>query len=90
MSERDGWPEAPSLEDPPGVEDEAPEAEVEAAQVVEAEADVAESEAEVAEPEAEVEAPELEPGRYDAPLPVITIRPPPRSTIPGSASRQER
>ena len=29
MSERDGWPEAPSLEDPPGEEDEAPEAEVE-------------------------------------------------------------
>ena len=29
MSERDSWPEAPSLEDPPGDEDEAPEAEIE-------------------------------------------------------------
>ena len=28
MSERDGWPEAPPLEDPPGEEDEAPDAEV--------------------------------------------------------------
>ena len=30
MSERDSWPEAPSLEDPPGAEDEALETEVEA------------------------------------------------------------
>jgi len=71
VSERDGWPEAPSLEDPPGEEDEAPEAEVEAeaeaelaepeAELAEPDAEVAEPDAEVAEPEAEVEAPELEP-----------------------------
>ena len=52
MSERDGWPEAPSLEDPPGEEDEAPEAEVEEAQVEEVEAeDGREVEAEAAESE---------------------------------------
>ncbi len=39
MSDRDSWPEAPSLEDPPGEEDEAPEAEeVDDAEEVEAEA----------------------------------------------------
>jgi 6,7-dimethyl-8-ribityllumazine synthase len=41
VSERDSWPEAPSLEDPPGEEDEAPEAEevedVEAVEELEAE-----------------------------------------------------
>ena len=35
MSERDSWPEAPPLEDPPGEEDEAPEAEVEDVEEVE-------------------------------------------------------
>ena len=57
MSERDSWPEAPSLDDPPGGADEAPEEEVEAsgADVVAPEpdieaADAEESEAEVAEP----------------------------------------
>ncbi len=33
MSERDRWPEAPPLEDPPGGEDEAPEAEVDEVEV---------------------------------------------------------
>ena len=51
MSERDGWPEAPSLEDPPGEEDEAPEAEVEEVEEVE----------EVAAEEVEAEAAESEP-----------------------------
>jgi len=32
VSERDSWPEAPSLDDPPGSEDEAAEAEVETPQ----------------------------------------------------------
>ena len=31
-----------------------------------------------------------EPGRYAAPLPVITIRPRPRSSIPGMTARQQR
>jgi 6,7-dimethyl-8-ribityllumazine synthase len=35
VSERDSWPEAPPLEDPPGEEDEAPEAEVEEVEEVE-------------------------------------------------------
>ena len=32
----------------------------------------------------------MAPGRYDAPLPVITIRPAPRSSIPGITARQQR
>jgi 6,7-dimethyl-8-ribityllumazine synthase len=35
VSERDSWPEAPSLEEPPGEEDEAPEVEVEAPEAAE-------------------------------------------------------
>ena len=74
MSERDSWPEAPSLDDPPRETDDAPEVEVEAsgadvvapepeiaADAEEPEAEVAEPEAEVAEPEAEVAEVELEP-----------------------------
>jgi 6,7-dimethyl-8-ribityllumazine synthase len=58
MSERDGWPESPSLEDPPGEEDEAPEAEVEdleaeAIEVEEAEEVEADAIAAESEPEAE-------------------------------------
>ena len=53
MSERDSWPEAPSLEDPPGAEDEALETEVEAP---EPEVESDDAEAEVEEPEAESEA----------------------------------
>ena len=62
MSERDGWPESPSLEDPPGEEDEAPEAEVddvevEAVEVEEAEAEEVDAEIE----EVDAEAAESEP-----------------------------
>jgi len=63
VSDRDSWPEAPSLEDPPGEEDEAPEAEVEEAEVdaveveeaeeVEAEAEEIEEAAAESEPAAE-------------------------------------
>jgi 6,7-dimethyl-8-ribityllumazine synthase len=68
VTERDSWPEAPSLEDPPAEEDEAPEAEVETPEPkVEAEdagAEAEKPEAEAApvadEPEAEAE-PEPEP-----------------------------
>jgi 6,7-dimethyl-8-ribityllumazine synthase len=71
MSERDGWPESPSLEDPPGEEDEAPDAdlddvEVEAVEVGEA----AESEpaAEVQQEEdEETESPEHAPGDFFVP-----------------------
>ncbi len=61
MSERDSWPEAPSLEDPPGEADEAPELEVEAtgADVVAPDTDIEAADAE--EHEAEVAEPELEP-----------------------------
>ena len=65
MSDRDSWPEAPSLEDPPGEEDEAPEAEdveVEAVEVEEAEEAAADevdaavdAEAAESEPAAEVQ-----------------------------------
>ncbi len=54
MNERDSWPEAPSLEDPPGKEDGVPEAGVEA------------SELEVEKPEPEVETPEPEVELADA------------------------
>ena len=60
MSERDGWPESPSLEDPPGEEDEAPEAEdveVEAVEVEEAE----EAEADEVDAAVDAEAAESEP-----------------------------
>ena len=60
MSERDGWPESPSLEDPPGEEDEAPEAEdveVEAVEVEEAE----EAEADEVDVAVDAEAAESEP-----------------------------
>jgi 6,7-dimethyl-8-ribityllumazine synthase len=53
VSERDSWPEAPSLEDPPGAEDEALETEVEAP---EPEVESDDAEAAVEEPEAESEA----------------------------------
>ena len=62
MSDRDSWPEAPSLEDPPGEEDEAPEAEVddvevEAVEVEEAEvAETDQDDAEAAESEPAAEA----------------------------------
>ena len=50
MSDRDSWPEAPSLEDPPGEEDEAPEAEeVDDVEEVEAEEVVAETDESAAE-----------------------------------------
>ena len=54
MSERDSWPEAPSLEDPPGEEDEAQEVEVEAsgADVVAPETDIEAADAEEPEDEA--------------------------------------
>ena len=55
MSERDSWPEAPSLEDPPGAEDEAPEAEVETP-----EPEVESDDAEVESPEVEVESEDAE------------------------------
>ena len=55
VSERDSWPEAPSLEDPPGAEDEAPEAEVETP-----EPEVESDDAEVESPEAEVESEDAE------------------------------
>ena len=65
MSERDSWPEAPSLEDPPGAEDEALETEVEAP---EPEVESDEAAAEEPEPEAapladepEADEPEAEP-----------------------------
>ena len=51
MSERDSWPEAPSLDDPPGSEDEAAEAEVETPEP-EVETEDTEPEAEEPEPEA--------------------------------------
>ena len=51
MSERDSWPEAPSLNDPPGSEDEAAEAEVETPEP-EVETEDTEPEAEEPEPEA--------------------------------------
>ena len=55
MSERDNWPEAPSLEDPPGEEDEAPEAEVEEAEEAEqVELEAAEGEPDVEEQDAEI------------------------------------
>jgi 6,7-dimethyl-8-ribityllumazine synthase len=64
MSERDGWPESPSLEDPPGEEDEAPEAEVddveiEAVEVEEAEEVEADAEPAESEPAAEVQQEEI-------------------------------
>ena len=73
MSERDSWPEAPSLDDPPRETDDAAEVEASGADVVAPEPEiaadaeepersrVAEPEAEVAEPEAEVAEVELEP-----------------------------
>ena len=65
MSERDSWPEAPSLDDPPRETDDAVEVEASGADVVAPEpeiaADAEEPEAEVAEPEAEVAEVELEP-----------------------------
>ena len=55
MSERDSWPEAPSLEDPPAEENEAPEAEAEAPDT-----EVEAPDTEVEEAAEEVDAPEAE------------------------------
>ena len=83
MSERDGWPESPSLEDPPGEEDEAPEAEVDDVEVEaveveeaeEAEADEVDAEAAESEPatelqqeeDVEIESPEHAAGDFFVP-----------------------
>ena len=62
MSERDGWPESPSLEDPPGEEDEAPEAEVDDVEVEAVEVEEAEeAEADVVDAAVDAEAAESEP-----------------------------
>ena len=60
MSDRDSWPEAPSLEDPPGEEDEAPQAEVEQAEALEA-VEVEQAEELGRAEEVEAEAAESEP-----------------------------
>ena len=65
MSERDSWPEAPSLEDPPGAEDEALETEVEAPEPEvesdDAAAEEPEAEAAPVADEPEADEPEVEP-----------------------------
>jgi 6,7-dimethyl-8-ribityllumazine synthase len=62
MSERDGWPESPSLEDPPGEEDEAPEAEVDDVEIEAVEVEEAEeAEADVVDAAVDAEAAESEP-----------------------------
>ena len=61
MSERDGWPESPSLEDPPGEEDEAPEAEVDDVEVEAVEVEERRPRRAEAE-EVDAEAAESEPG----------------------------
>ena len=68
MSERDGWPESPSLEGPPGEEDEAPEAEVDDVEVEaveveeaeEAEADEVDADAAESEPAPDVQQAEVQ------------------------------
>jgi 6,7-dimethyl-8-ribityllumazine synthase len=61
VSERDSWPEAPSLDDPPRETDDAVEVEASGADVVAPEPEIAADAEEVAEPEAEVAEVELEP-----------------------------
>jgi 6,7-dimethyl-8-ribityllumazine synthase len=63
VSERDGWPESPSLEDPPGDEDEAPEAEIE---TPEPEVESPELEVKTAGPEVEAAEPEVDEAEAEA------------------------
>jgi 6,7-dimethyl-8-ribityllumazine synthase len=66
VSERDGWPEAPPLEDPPGEEDEAAEPE-DAVELDEAEIDEHDEAVVVEEPEAEAEPTEHAAGDFAVP-----------------------
>jgi 6,7-dimethyl-8-ribityllumazine synthase len=66
VSERDGWPEAPPLEDPPGDEEEAAEPEG-AAELEEVELEEVDEAVVIEEPEAEAEATEHAPGDFAVP-----------------------
>jgi 6,7-dimethyl-8-ribityllumazine synthase len=72
VSERDGWPEAPPLEDPPGEEEEAAELEgrvelEEGVELEEVELEEVDEADVVEEPEAEAEATEHAPGDFAVP-----------------------